>query len=261
MICLSACGGGTSDAPSVPTSPTTPAVPSPPASPVIATGDNWSFRFEGLTDAGVTGGYGKRAPLVALEGSFNDSVGSVSAVMQPFGQYFIADAHRVFFAGTRSGNTVEMQSQAEIGQVVRINATLSAAGDTVQGTYSIAGGCAAGVAGSMTGRRVDWTGVWTGTMGEIPTILDLQMARAPDADANYVLSGNAKFSNTQCFLNAVITRRGRGRVSFPDVVSDTQRLELIAELSEDLSTMHIVFVLVAGTCPELSFGDGRLVRQ
>ena len=87
------------------------------------------------------------------------------------------------------------------------------------------------------------------------------MASTPDAGANYTLSGSVTFSNTQCFVNAVITRRARGRVMFPDVETPTQRLELIAEVSEDLTTMHIVFVLVTGTCPELSSGNGRLVRQ
>jgi hypothetical protein len=98
-------------------------------------------------------------------------------------------------------------------------------------------------------------------MGTIPTVFDLQMASTPDADGNYAVSGSARFSNTQCFANAVITRRGRGRVLFPDVVGETQRLELIAEVTEDLSTMHAIYVLVTGTCPELEFGDGLLVRQ
>jgi len=72
---------------------------------------------------------------------------------------------------------------------------------------------------------------------------------------------DATFSNTQCFPKAGITRRARGRVAFPDVVGDTQRLEVIAEISEDLTTMFINSVLVAGTCPELAFHSGRLVRQ
>ncbi len=261
LVGVSGCGGGEPSGPSGPPSPTAPTTPTAPSAPIIASGDNWSFRFEGFTDAGITGSYGKTVPLAALEGSFNTSGEAVTAVMQPFGRCFVADGNRVYFAGTRSGATVDMVSQPAQGQIVRINATLSAAGESFQGTYTITGTCGAGKSGQMTGRRVDWTGIWTGTIGAIPTTFDMQMAGTPDADANYVLSGDATFSNTQCFPKAGITRRARGRVAFPDVVGDTQRLEVIAEISEDLTTMFINSVLVAGTCPELAFHSGRLVRQ
>jgi hypothetical protein len=92
-------------------------------------------------------------------------------------------------------------------------------------------------------------------------VIDLQMASTPDESAGYALSGRVTFSNTQCFPNATITRRARGRWLFPDIVSDTQRLELIATVSEDLSTMNVDYVIVQGTCPELAFGSGRLVRR
>lgn len=260
-VSLGACGGRSSGGPSNPTSPV-PSTPTPtPPTTVTASGDNWSFRTEGFSGIGITGTLGGGVALAALEGSFNPSGDAITAVLNPFGRCFNADQDRARFTGTRSGSAVQLQSQPVSGQVVQLTGTLSAARDVFEGAYSITGGCANGASGRMTGRPVNLTGIWSGTMGMIPTVFDLQMASTPDADANYVLSGSAKFSNTQCFGNAVITRRARGRVLFPDVVGDTQRLELIAEVTEDLSTMHIVFVLVTGTCPELSFGDGRLVRQ
>ena len=69
------------------------------------------------------------------------------------------------------------------------------------------------------------------------------------------------FSNTACFADATITRRVRGRWLFPDIVGGTQRLELLGTVSDDLSTMDITYALVQGTCPELAFGNGRLVRR
>ncbi|HXG71044.1 MAG TPA: hypothetical protein VNJ04_10605 [Gemmatimonadaceae bacterium] len=189
LLSLGACGGssGSGLSPTAPAggTPPGPPAPLPPTGPFAASGDNWSFRFQGLTDAGVTASYGKRAPLVALEGSFDATGGSVTAVMQPCGSCFGGDGDR----------------------------------------------------------------------------LDLQVATAPDAEGNYVLSGTVKFSNTQCFATAAITRRARGRVLFPDVVGDTQRLELIAEATEDLKTMYVTFVLVTGTCPELSLSSGVLTRS
>jgi len=97
--------------------------------------------------------------------------------------------------------------------------------------------------------------------GLIPTVIHLQMTSTPDESAGYELSGKVTFSNTACFANATITRRARGRWLFPDIVSDTQRLELLGTMSDDLSTMNISYALVQGTCPELVFGDGRLVRR
>jgi len=255
------CGGGGGTTPAAPS--TTPTVTQPaPSAPIVASGDNWSFRFNGLTGVGVTSGYANAAPLGALEGSFDAAGSSITAVMQPYGSCLRGDTTRLYFRGTRTGAAISLTTLATTGETVSINATLSASGDTLQGTYSLSGGCSGGASGAITGQRVNLSGLWRGTMGNIPMEVDLAMATTPDADGpNYVLSGAVRFANTQCFPTAVITRRGRGRVLFPDIVGTTQRLELIAEVDADLSTMDIVSVLVAGTCPELSSTNGRLVRQ
>ncbi len=179
---------------------------------------------------------------------------------------FNPDSDRARFTGTRSGPTFELQSQPVNRQVINLSGRLSPAGDMFEGAYSMTGLCSDGVQHdgaqySMTGRLVDLTGRWAGKLGAIPTVIDLHMAGTPDESAGYALSGSVTFSNTQCFPNASITRRARGRWLFPDIVSGTQRLELIGTLSEDLSTMGLDYVLVAGTCPELEFGSGSLVRQ
>jgi hypothetical protein len=265
-IAAAGCGGGSS---STPTAPGSPAPPAPPA--VVATGDNWSFRLDGFTGAPahtispgnltIVPTYGSTSPLVGLEGAFNADAGSVSAVLQPFGRCFDWDTNRVRFTGTRSGNTVELQSQANGGQVVRITVTLSPDGSAAQGTYTISGGCSGSIAGSFSGRRVNLTGVWSGVLGGVPTVLDMQMAATPDADANFAVSGSARFSGSSCFADATITRRGRGRIIFPDVAGAQHRMELIAEVWEDLSAMEVTFGLTQGVCPELASGKGRLTRQ
>ena len=260
-----ACGG------SSPSTPTGPESPAPPPTPIVASGQNWSFRLDGFIGAPARtispGGltivptYGSNAPLVALEGAFNPSAGSVSAVLQPFGRCFDWDVNRVRFSGTRSGNTIEMESQPNQAQVVRISVTVSASGDAAQGTYTITGGCGAGTSGSVTGRQVNLTGVWGGMMGNIPARLDMRMTDTPDADGNFGVSGTATFSGTSCFANAVITRRGRGRILFPDIDGPLHHMELIAEVWEDLTAMKVSFGLTQGTCPELASGSGTLVRQ
>jgi len=260
-----ACGG------SSPTSPTTQSPPPNPGPTIVASGENWSFRLDGFLGAPTNsispGGlviiptYGSNAPLVALEGAFNVSAGSVSAVLQPFGRCFDWDVNRVRFTGARSGNIIELQGEPNQSQVVRITVTLSSGGDSAQGTYTISGGCAAGSSGPITGRRVNYTGAWTGMMGSFPLQLDMLMATTPDADGNFVVSGTATFSGTSCFANATITRRGRGRIIFPDIVSAAHRMELIAEVWEDLTSMKVTWALTVGACLELPDGITTFVRQ
>lgn len=262
------CGGSSPSSPTAPEPP--PPAPATPT-PIAASGQNWSFRLNGFIGAPEhtisPGGllilptYGSDAPLVALEGAFNASAASVSAVLQPFGRCFDWDVNRVRFSGTRSGNTIQLESQPNQGQVVRINVTLSASGDAAQGTYSITGGCGAGTSGSIDARQVNLTGVWAGTMGSIPVRLDMLMADAPDNDGNFGVSGTATFSGSSCFPNAAIARRGRGRIVFPDIVGPPHHMELIAEVWEDLTAMKVTFGLTEGTCPELAGGIATFVRQ
>jgi hypothetical protein len=267
------CGGSS---PRTPTAPEPPPAsqppPAPPAPvPIVASGQNWSFRLDGFMGAPSRtispGGliiiptYGSNAPLVALEGAFNASAGSLSAVLQPFGRCFDWDTNRVRFSGTRLGDMIQLESQPNQAQVVRINITLSASGVAAQGTYSITGGCGGGSSGPIDGRQVNLTGVWSGMMGSIPARLDMLMADAPDTDGNFGVSGTATFSGTSCFANAVITRRGRGRIVFPDIVGPPHHMELIAEVWEDLTAMKVAYGLTEGTCPELTGGGATLVRQ
>jgi hypothetical protein len=245
---VATCGGDSPNRAPSPTSPT-PADPAPtPSPPVTPSGANWSFRPKG-------------GPLRALEGSFDPSGGPTTAVLAPFGTCFQPDSDRARFTGTRNGLAIELQSQPVNAQVINLSGRLSPAGDMFEGAYSMTGSCSDGGQHSVTGRLVDLTGLWAGKLGTIPTVIDMHMASRPGESAGYALSGSVKFSNTQCFPNASITRVARGRFLFPDIVSGTQRLELIGQLSDDLATMFIDYALVAGTCPELEFGSGSLVRQ
>ena len=209
----------------------------------------------------MIGTLGRGAVLTALEASFNASGDPITAVLTPFGQCFSPDSARARFTGTRSGNTILLESQPVQGQVIRLEGTLSPAGDAFDGKYTIFGGCADGASAPIRGRPVNLAGVYVGVIGGLPVTLDLQVASSPDADGNYALSGTAKFSNTTCFADATITRRTRGRVMFPDIVSATHSMELFAELDGDYATMYVEYVVTVGRCPELSIGSGRLVRQ
>jgi hypothetical protein len=247
---VGACGGGSQGGSPTPTAPTGTPQPAPAPAPLTPSGQNWTFTVA------VT-------RLAGFEGSFDLSGETVTAVLAPFGNAgcFNGDADRASFSGRRSGRTVELQSQPLNGQVIDLSGTLSAAGDVFEGTYSINGGCAHGDRGAARGHAVNLTGVWTGRLGNIPTVIDLRMSDTPDSSAGFTVSGPVRFSGTQCFPDATITRRVRGRLLFPDIVSGTQRLELLGVVSDDLSSMTIDYALASGSCPELNFGRGVLTRQ
>jgi len=247
---LSSCGGGSEGPSPVSTSPTAPTEPTQPLPTLTPSGPNWSFR----TDGGV---------LNRLDGSFNASGDAVTGVLSPSGSpsCFQTDSDRALFTGTRAGRAIQMRSRPLRDQVIDLSGTLSANGEAFEGAYTITGGCSGSATGAVAGRAINLTGVWSGKFGNLPAVVDMQMASTPDGSAGYQVSGTVKFSNTQCFANATITRRVRGRWLFPDIVSPTQRLELLGNVSDDLSTLNFNYVLVAGTCPELVDGVGSLVRQ
>lgn len=198
-----------------------------------------------------------------LDGSFNASGDAVTGVLSPSGSpsCFQTDSDRALFTGTRAGRAIQMRSRPLRDQVIDLSGTLSANGEAFEGAYTITGGCSGSATGAVAGRAINLTGVWSGKFGNLPAVVDMQMASTPDGSAGYQVSGTVKFSNTQCFANATITRRVRGRWLFPDIVSPTQRLELLGNVSDDLSTLNFNYVLVEGTCPELVDGVGSLVRQ
>src|SRR5262245_14385103 len=243
---VAACG-------SSPSSPSPTPTPTPSGSTIVASGENWSCRLDGLLSAPthnlsgiglfILPTYGSSAPLVALEGAFNTTAGSVIAVLQPYGRCFDWDTNRDRFTGARLGNTIALESLPDASQVIRINVMVSDSGDTAQGTYTITGGCGGGSSGSINGRRVNLTGVWTGTMGSIPVRLDMVMANAPESNGSFGVSGTATFSGTSCFPNAMITRVAKGRIAFPDIVGPPHHMELVLELWEDLTAMNVAYGL------------------
>src|SRR5687768_13609621 len=120
---IGACGGtspGPASNPVSPTPATQPSIPSPPPTliPVTPSGANWSFRPVGDAVA-ITG----------LEGSFNISGETVTAVLAPYGggRCFRPDSDRALFTGTRSGRAIQLRSQPLNGQVIDLSGNLSAA--------------------------------------------------------------------------------------------------------------------------------------
>ena len=170
---LSGCGGGSEGLSPVSTSPTAPTEPTQPLpqAPLTPSGQNWSFR----TDGGLN----------RLDGSFDASGDAVTAVLSPSGSpsCFQTDSDRALFTGTRAGRVIQMRSRPLRDQVIDLSGTLSANGEAFEGAYTITGGCSGGATGAMAGRAVNLTGVWSGKLGNVPAVVDMQMASTPDGSA------------------------------------------------------------------------------
>jgi hypothetical protein len=176
---LISCGGGSS-------SPN-----SPNGTQSNITAGNWSFAAK--SSSSVSGA------TFFINGNLTQSGSSVSGSMQiinPFsipGCFYPDPVPIVPFAGTFTGDTAVLTSPTIYGQVITV--TVSGSGNTLNGTYSIAGGCvdkgtvAATYVPPLTGT---WTGNFTNPDGSVIPGVSATLTLTQSATANgpsFPLSG------------------------------------------------------------------------
>jgi len=176
-LLLSSCGGGSSSS-TIPQS--------------SLTNGNWSIAATSNTSQ-IT---------VQIGGDLEQSGGSVAGIMHLLDpicfEPFLDD---VPFTGKFSGDHLTMTSAAINGQVIKVDATGS--GDSLSGTYSIAGGCAAGDQGTIVGSSVgSITGTWKSTFTQgsatVSVTTNLTEAAVADAHGRFPLSGTFAVSGSPC---------------------------------------------------------------
>lgn len=140
LLCIS-CGGGSSNS-------------SGPYSSI--TSGNWSL----TATSTVTSGF-----VLSIGGSLTQSGNVVSGTMLVSSSVSSCpslSAAAIPFAGTFSGGTLTLMSANVNNQFLRVNAIGS--GNSLTGTYSVAGGCADGDNGTIAASYLPpLTGIWTGT--------------------------------------------------------------------------------------------------
>jgi hypothetical protein len=108
----------------------------------------------------------------------------------------------IVLSGTNTGGALALTSTALNSQVVTVTATGS--GNTLNGTYSIAGGCGAGDKGTLAGVSVpSLSGTWKSNILSVPgtnvtLTANLTQATVADTHGIFLLSGTYTLSGAQC---------------------------------------------------------------
>lgn len=162
------------------------------------TSGNWSIATTS-TISGVTSSIG---------GNLVQSGSAVSGIMHVNGSNcFDLLADDIVFSGTYSGDTLSLTSASMNNQIVTVRATGS--GNTLNGTYSIAGGCGGGDKGTIAATHApSITGTWKSTLNQGSAIVaitaNLTEASTSDAHGRFPLTGTFTFSGSPCSSGGTI---------------------------------------------------------
>ena len=196
FLCLGCGGGGGNSTSNTVSTPTTPSVP--------AITGNWSITATSVVSVGT----------VAVGGSLVSSGTEFLGVVHVLNSSCYNINTDVAVAGTITAgtNALTLTSAPIGGQVITVNGTISAAGNSLSaGTYTITGGCATGDHGSVTGFIAPaftntYSGSFTSISGPVITIsVTTSQGAFPDADGLFHLTGTVTFQNSTCFNSGTIT--------------------------------------------------------
>jgi hypothetical protein len=193
-IVILGCGNQTNDSSSSGTSGT-------PVNPT-ATG-NWQIALTATSGA---------EPFPSLSGYIKDDE-SDTAAPSPFTTAEMTSTassgcfigrNSIFLFGNIAGAQLPLHSSSTNGQVLSVNATLDSSSSTMTGTYAIAGGCADGAAGSVSGFRINTiSGTYSGEIDGPTVSQTLQLVVQQNAYGNgngyFELTGNAVITGISCF--------------------------------------------------------------
>jgi hypothetical protein len=155
------------------------------------------------------------SPFTSLAGFINQETmtyaasNNVTAALEAHPDTCYLGADLIPLVGTVKGVTLGLYSFDVNGQYVSISGTSDSSGSHLTGTYSIAGGCANGAAGTFTGTRYAvLTGTYAGTFS-VHSGDTVQMALTQNVlgtgSGNFFVSGTATFAGITCFTSGTMT--------------------------------------------------------
>jgi len=188
----------------------------PPPASTLGTG-NWI----------ISGYYQSGASILpySFGGSLVNDGGQVSGVFHVSSSCFGNGATDVPYTGTLdSKNTLYLMSSPVDGQVLTLLGTLSADGSSISdGIFKVTGGCSGSIVGgtiadgpgasfeTVAYRVPSLTGSWTSSSwspvaggDEFPLSEQLTQAAAADAHGDYVLTGTATVTGSNCFTQGTL---------------------------------------------------------
>lgn len=167
---------------------------------------NWSVT---ATSSGAGGTF-------YIGGNLTQTGSSLAGTMQFVGSGCFGPSTPANFTGTVNGNKLTLTSPSVAGQVITVTGTgtAGASGATVSaltGTYTVAGGCGAGDAGTVTANAVpSINGTWSGPIQddyENPNAvvsIALTQASTASSDGTFALTGTLTYTNSACFSSGTI---------------------------------------------------------
>jgi hypothetical protein len=205
------CGSGSNGA----VSHTQPSMPPPPP-PTATVNGNWAMHLSSQSASGIGvndgGGYFTTSGS-AVSGAIHFLPSSCFYTVEENNDYL--DAISMTGTITSSGDLTLTSSPVQGAEVLTINGIIS--GNTLNGgTYSIAGGCADGDSGTVSGWAASplggtYKGSFLSKSGlTIGTSVSITQASQPSSDGIYSASGNVTFSNSPCFSSGTFSPTDQG---------------------------------------------------
>lgn len=156
------------------------------------------------------------APFQALSGAILETASQAGSnpalfanlqAVAPGGCYSGATA--IPLSGFRSKNQTSLDSLPVLSQVLNLSSTSNDAGTTLNGLFTVSGGCGNAVKGTVSGIRIPtftgtFSGAWSG-MGS-PATITLKAIQNSSADGlgYFHVSGSATFSGISCFNSGTL---------------------------------------------------------
>lgn len=267
LVLLTACGGSSTG--------------TPPA-PIPDVSGNWAITTIAIASP---------EDLFDLSGNFTSSGKQVTGAFLARGTCFLptfsgstfAEPVLTFSGTIDSSGRLKLVSSAYQNQIVTAAGTVSADGSTLSlGSFSVAGGCADKVAGTLAGNRIpSLTGTFSGSFTlsnltvpgstVVSVVMRLTQATAPTGFGYTLSDGTVTITGTPCFSKGSITTPGLGNpfaanavfgkhfiVSF--AMDDGSTLTATGESDLAAAQPRVLFTVNGGQCSG-DFISGTFTRQ
>ena len=218
---------------------------------------NWEFH--------ATAAQGSSAPFTVLSGFLNEqgsgsTLNFTTASLEVQSPACYAESPTLSLEGSTQNTQLGLTSFSAAGQVLTINGTTDASSTNLTGTFAVAGGCADGQHGQLTGiLYAPLNGNYNGPVvgqSNLLTGMHLTLTQSGGtSDGLFFLTGSATFSGTSCFSKGTLAyTKGSVSGSVFHISLDTDetsgsQVTLVGTADPAADTLTITSVsIVGGAC-------------
>jgi hypothetical protein len=235
--------------------------------PAVDVTGNWQIQFTPTKSP---------APISSLAGFLSEQGQGANqfttAALQAQTSGCFADATTIPMTGETSGSNVNLGSFSIDGQTLSINVQANAQANQFSGSYAIAGGCAAGAKGTVTGTEyAALSGTFTGSITESSPAATLSLSLSQYAQGigsgSFPLTGSAAFSGISCFSQGTLTDENGSvigdSVTMKFTTNDSQgaEVQMTGTFDSAASTLTLSGIQINGGSCSGTLGPATLLRQ